>query len=108
MGAVRELAERLIEIPGAVAVTLGGSRAGGVLCVGFRRVAAVAAAEPPRHQGLLLYRRRVDRCEPDRCSPQRSSGSSGCEKMDPRWRSSTAKRSASGLAWPSFHDAEVY
>ena len=28
--------------------------------------------------------------------------------MDPRWRSSTAKRSASGLAWPSFHDAEVY
>src|ERR671915_1812701 len=31
MGAVRELAERLIEIPGAVAVTLGGSRAGGVI-----------------------------------------------------------------------------
>lgn len=29
MGAVRELAERLIEIPGVVAVTLGGSRAGG-------------------------------------------------------------------------------
>src|ERR671914_1699205 len=31
MGAVRELAERLIEIPGAVAVTLGDSRAGGVI-----------------------------------------------------------------------------
>jgi hypothetical protein len=30
-GAVRELAERLIQIPGAVAVTLGGSRAGGVV-----------------------------------------------------------------------------
>ena len=29
MGAVRELAERLIEIPGVVAVTLSGSRAGG-------------------------------------------------------------------------------
>jgi Nucleotidyltransferase domain len=28
---VRELAERLIEIPGVVAVTLGGSRAGGVI-----------------------------------------------------------------------------
>jgi hypothetical protein len=31
MGPVRELAERLIEIPGAVAVTLGGSRAGDVI-----------------------------------------------------------------------------
>src|ERR671915_1915693 len=31
MGGVRELADRLIEIPGAVAVTLGGSRAGGVI-----------------------------------------------------------------------------
>src|SRR5919106_441735 len=31
MGAVRELAERLIEIPGVVAVTLGGSRPGGVV-----------------------------------------------------------------------------
>jgi hypothetical protein len=31
MGAVRELAERLTEIPGVVAVTLGGSRAGGVV-----------------------------------------------------------------------------
>jgi hypothetical protein len=29
MGAVRELAERLMELPGVVAVTLGGSRAGG-------------------------------------------------------------------------------
>jgi hypothetical protein len=31
MGTVRELAERLIEIPGVVAVTLAGSRAGGVV-----------------------------------------------------------------------------
>jgi hypothetical protein len=31
MGPVRELAERLIEIPGVVAVTLGGSRAGGAI-----------------------------------------------------------------------------
>jgi Nucleotidyltransferase domain len=31
MGAVRELAERLMEIPGVVAVTLGGSGAGGVV-----------------------------------------------------------------------------
>jgi hypothetical protein len=29
MGPVRELAQRLIELPGVVAVTLGGSRAGG-------------------------------------------------------------------------------
>src|SRR5687767_10319896 len=31
MGAVRELAERLMEIPGVVAVTLGGPRAGGAI-----------------------------------------------------------------------------
>src|SRR5918992_1239394 len=31
MGGVRELADRLIEIPGVVAVTLGGSRAGGAI-----------------------------------------------------------------------------
>jgi hypothetical protein len=31
MGAVRELAERLMEIPGVVAVTLGGPRAGGLI-----------------------------------------------------------------------------
>jgi hypothetical protein len=31
MGPVRQLAERLMEIPGVVAVTLGGSRPGGVI-----------------------------------------------------------------------------
>ena len=34
MGAVRELAERLMEIPGVVAVTLGGPRAGGLIASG--------------------------------------------------------------------------
>jgi hypothetical protein len=70
MGPVRELAERLIEIPGVVAVTLGGSRAGG-------------AIHPDSDWGFGLYYREAIRADDVRALGFEGTGGVGAAR---EWR----------------------
>jgi hypothetical protein len=72
MGPVRQLAERLMEIPGVVAVTLGGSRPGGVIhpdsdwdfglhyrdAIGFEGTVVEPGASSGRHASLKVPQNR--------------------------------------------------
>jgi hypothetical protein len=84
MGGVRELADRLIEIPGVVAVTLGGSRAGG-------------AIDPDSDWGFRLYYQ-----EAIRADDVRALGFEGTVVEPGAWG-----RFVNGGAWLTVEDQRV-
>jgi hypothetical protein len=84
MGGVRELAERLIEIPGVVALTLGGSRAGG-------------AIDPDSDWGFRLYYQ-----EAIRADDVRSLGFEGTVVAPGAWG-----RLVNGGGWLTVEDQRV-